>query len=67
VVYSLQHDGLKRNCKFSWSRTRAEIHLAFHHQEVTIFLMLRIKALEAENRQLKEELRVAYGKLYDQV
>jgi predicted nuclease with TOPRIM domain len=27
----------------------------------------RIKALEAENRQLKEELRGAYGKLYEQV
>jgi predicted nuclease with TOPRIM domain len=27
----------------------------------------RIKALEAENRQLKEELKVARGKLYEQV
>jgi Family of unknown function (DUF6262) len=27
----------------------------------------RIKALEAENRQLKEDLKVAYGKLYDQL
>lgn len=27
----------------------------------------RIKALEAENRQLKEELKSAYGKLYEQV
>src|SRR5258708_38841756 len=27
----------------------------------------RIKALEAENRQLKEELRVVRGKLYEQV
>lgn len=27
----------------------------------------RIKALEAENRKLKEELRVARGKLYEQV
>lgn len=27
----------------------------------------RIKALEAENRKLKEELKVAYGKLYEQV
>lgn len=27
----------------------------------------RIKALEAENRKLKEELKVVYGKLYEQV
>jgi uncharacterized alpha-E superfamily protein len=27
----------------------------------------RIKALEVENRQLKEELKSAYGKLYEQV
>ncbi len=27
----------------------------------------RIKALEAENRQLKEKLKVAHGKLYEQV
>jgi hypothetical protein len=27
----------------------------------------RIKALEEENRKLKEELKVAYGKLYEQV
>ncbi len=27
----------------------------------------RIKALEAENRKLKEELKVARGKLYEQV
>jgi hypothetical protein len=27
----------------------------------------RIKALEAENRKLKEELKVAYGKLYERV
>jgi cell shape-determining protein MreC len=27
----------------------------------------RIKELEAENRQLKEELKVARGKLYEQV
>ena len=27
----------------------------------------RIKALEAENRKLKEELKVAYGRLYDRV
>jgi cell shape-determining protein MreC len=27
----------------------------------------RIKALEAENRQLKEDLKVAYGKLYDRL
>ncbi len=27
----------------------------------------RIKALEAENRKLKEDLKVAYGKLYDQL
>src|SRR5690242_12376199 len=27
----------------------------------------RIKALEAENRKLKEDLKAAYGKLYDQL
>ncbi len=27
----------------------------------------RIKALEAENRKLKEEFKVAYGKLYEKV
>jgi sulfite reductase beta subunit-like hemoprotein len=27
----------------------------------------RIKALEAENRKLKEDLKVAYGKLYDRL
>jgi cell shape-determining protein MreC len=27
----------------------------------------RIKALEAENRKLKEDLKVAYGKLYERV
>jgi hypothetical protein len=27
----------------------------------------RIKALEAENRKLKEEMKVAYGKLYEKV
>ena len=27
----------------------------------------RIKALEAENRKLREDLKVAYGKLYDQL
>jgi len=27
----------------------------------------RIKALEAENRKLKEDLKVAYGKLYEQL
>ena len=27
----------------------------------------RIRALEAENRKLKEELKVAYGKLYERV
>jgi cell shape-determining protein MreC len=27
----------------------------------------RIKALEAENRKLKEEIKVAYGKLYENV
>ncbi|BCL81724.1 hypothetical protein ccbrp13_41890 [Ktedonobacteria bacterium brp13] len=27
----------------------------------------RIKALEAENRQLKEELKITRGKLYEQV
>ena len=27
----------------------------------------RIKALEAENRKLKDELKVAYGKLYERV
>jgi len=27
----------------------------------------RIKALEAENRRLKEEMKVAYGKLYEKV
>ncbi len=27
----------------------------------------RIRALEAENRQLKEELKVAYGKLYEKI
>ena len=53
-------------------RQRAEHQLHQTRTDKTKDVLLaakdrRIKALEAENRKLKEELKTAFGKLYEQV
>ncbi len=51
-------------------RTQHQQHLARTDKTKDVLLIAkdrRIKALEAENHKLKEELKVAYGKLYERV
>jgi len=53
-------------------RQRAQRHLRQAQTAKTKEVLLeardrRIKALEAENRKLKEDLKVVYGKLYEQL
>jgi len=51
-------------------RTQQQQHQARTDKTKDVLLEARerrIKALEAENRKLKEDLKVAYGKLYDRL
>jgi hypothetical protein len=56
--------------RLEWHWAERKLHQARTDRTKDVLLEARdrrIKALEAENRKLKEDLKVAYGKLYDRL